>query len=450
MATNPNSNIRTSQFTDDSYEHRENDFSDAGSPNPNSNFRNAGQLNVPPANMGGYRGRMNNDLSDSDIGDREDSIISAQQQHLQQQQQYQQYQPGPTTTGGMDSSDESHRETSEAAWEGDENAGNPPTTSLPPGMTSPTQSQSGLPSSYYDRYKRTYHLNASAAGSNNTTTGTGGGGDLSKGRALTVNSQYSEMSTSSSNGQPDHLAAAVDNLFKMVERKVTTALPPPVRTQDSPTHHQYQYNQDGTINSQYPPFSTSTSPKSAASTNKSLTQQNNQYRNLNRTNSWTTSAIHSEVSRLYHQGEAGISSSTTVPPEAAARPGNGNQSRFGNMTTWSRGIDFPGAATTATSGASDNGSVSRGINGGGRTRDTMTSDSKNAMASSSSMAAVNAHTMPLGQILFLYGFIFFPCWVVGACARDPSRWRTANRIASVVFPIVLVAVVVSLIKFWKQ
>ncbi|KAJ1556105.1 hypothetical protein HK405_007099, partial [Cladochytrium tenue] len=48
-----------------------------------------------------------------------------------------------------------------------------------------------------------------------------------------------------------------------------------------------------------------------------------------------------------------------------------------------------------------------------------------------------------GRLLFLLGFLCFPCWVVTAFSRPRTRWRTPSRVALAVFPFVVAAALLS-------
>ncbi|KAJ1556370.1 hypothetical protein HK405_013846 [Cladochytrium tenue] len=48
-----------------------------------------------------------------------------------------------------------------------------------------------------------------------------------------------------------------------------------------------------------------------------------------------------------------------------------------------------------------------------------------------------------GRLLFLLGFLCFPCWVVAAFSSSRTRWRTPSRVALAVLPFVVAAALLS-------
>ncbi|KAJ3105735.1 hypothetical protein HDU96_008448 [Phlyctochytrium bullatum] len=257
--------------------------------------------------------------------------------------------------------------------------------------TSPT---SGLPNEYYEKYSRTYNLQErqqqaqqqqqqyrtsrqgrSAGMPDHAPRGYNAGGNYAAGGG-------GGSSVAGSNS--DHLSAAVDNLFRMVEKKVVDQTPRQAPPQQPPT-----------------PQPNPLSPPRDRS-------------------SWTSTAIHSEVSRLYHLGAAGTS--TPPPPELPASAIQIGSDR-GRRRSWVKGTG--------------NRSRSRGL-------------SKEEGRSRSRSRAPPVAGERTTMILFFLGFLLFPCWFVGALSSIPSKWRLGCRITSVVFLMAALALAIYFIFFFKK
>ncbi|KAJ3193230.1 hypothetical protein HK101_005197 [Irineochytrium annulatum] len=238
------------------------------------------------------------------------------------------------------------------------------------GDPSSPDTPSGLPKEYYERYTRTYYIGGAKRGDQPSST--------APTRRPTNNSRgYSNGSSSpyqhgagmppSSVGSSDHLSAAVDNLFKMVEQKVVQSLPkpPPPQLQESP--------------SAYAQFST---PQGQGQ--QPQMQQLNGRRPGDRS-SWTSTAIHSEVSRLYRYGADDLEAGRAPP-----MPGS-QQMRELELLAETR-----------------------------------------AMIEEKERIAEQKRAR-IAVWMFFLGFLLFPCWFVGATLRRTrSGWKKANLVMAII------------------
>ncbi|KAJ3188201.1 hypothetical protein HDU85_005351 [Gaertneriomyces sp. JEL0708] len=240
-----------------------------------------------------------------------------------------------------------------------------------PSTPTSANSASGLPDSYYERYTRKYNLSERQRQREDEERRRREA-EMAKLRALYAegksNAGASSVTTS------DHLEAAVENLYKMVERKVSYEQTP------------------------------RPSNAAAASLNRGL-----------RPPSWTSTAIHSEVSKLYHMGAA----TAPPPPVEGLKP-----------------ID------ESTVGAS---TVSSFWRNAGRALEDGTLLRTSSRKSNKSLTNAGGGGVPCDLLLFVYGFLLPPLWWIGACRSEPTKWRRWCRIMSVVGTLVYVVIVVVLV-----
>ncbi|KAJ3175413.1 hypothetical protein HDU87_006233 [Geranomyces variabilis] len=262
-------------------------------------------------------------------------------------------------------------------------------SSGPPG----SPSSSGLPTSYYERYTRNYNLGerqrqleqeeeqkrrareASRDRSYGRRPGGAGGG---------VGGAAANTTGSSSVATSDHLESAVENLYKMVERKVSSDHPEPSR---------------------YP--TTSSSAARAHSTRS-------------RPESWTSTAIHSEVSKLYHMGAA------TAPHDPM--PGAHERAAAYERTV---GGGNGGAASTVSTFWRN-----------GRAVALEDHDPEKRRSGGSDKG------ISCDLLLLIYGFIFPPLWWVGAFRDEPTAYRKWCRILAVVGTLLYLGAIAALVWFF--
>ncbi|KAI9090957.1 hypothetical protein DFS34DRAFT_636192 [Phlyctochytrium arcticum] len=240
--------------------------------------------------------------------------------------------------------------------------------------SSPT-SASGLPTAYYDRYTRNYNLGERQQSSRT--------------------SPPQNPKPASSVGTSDHLETAVENLYRMVERKVSSDLPR-VRTLQS------QPNLARSASNHYTP---------------------------SRPSSWTSTAIHSEVSKLYNIG----ASTAAVPmPANALQQQQQYQAALRNPTV----SDQWQSLGTREVGKRDSlvGSDT------GVTSDLLLFIYGKALPPLTFNQPI---TKPLTS-----GFLFPPFWWIGALRRNPTKYRTANRYASILGTLLYAAAIVVLVFFF--
>ncbi|KAJ3149839.1 hypothetical protein HK101_002008 [Irineochytrium annulatum] len=203
-------------------------------------------------------------------------------------------------------------------------------------------------------------------------------------------------------GVSDHLSVAVGNLYHMVERRYEANKPQPATQQPNPS---------------------SSSPHDAPLTPELLGPGDPSYlvprrpHNINNRASnrasWTTTAIESEVSRLYKYGESAFPSPTPANMPPMPRDPSG----------W-----WPADISPSAAGASQGSIIARSPGGkGGR-------------------ASLADLELPVTMALFCYGFLLFPCWFAGSVMREDTRWRHACRIAAASFvSVVAVGVILFLV-----
>ncbi|KAJ3097486.1 hypothetical protein HDU97_004853 [Phlyctochytrium planicorne] len=266
-------------------------------------------------------------------------------------------------------------------------------------------SPSGLPTAYYQQYSRTYYLNQQKAKQDQGYQGGRPGRRTSAMENPARERGFVQQGTGGSSvaSASDHLSAAVDNLFRMVEKKVVVDTPAPRQLPQQPPQQlqQQQQQQQQGPNPLLPPRDRS---------------------------SWTSTAIHSEVSRLYHMG-AGPS---PVPP----MPNQMN-----------RDLTYTAQPTTMERGRrrSLRGNVFGSL---GRSRSlgkVEESSSRRSRSRAPTIADENAV-----KRMFLFGFLFFPCWFVGSLSAVSSKWRTFCRVASVLFLLIALAVAIYFIFFFRR
>ncbi|KAI8848935.1 hypothetical protein BC829DRAFT_392968, partial [Chytridium lagenaria] len=243
---------------------------------------------------------------------------------------------------------------------------------------------SGLPSAYYEQYSRTYYLNNKQNGTPPPPSNVGrhqprGGQQQQRypdnTRAMRPQHAGAGYTSGGSSvaSNSDHLSAAVDNLFKMVEKKVVDSSPAP---------------------RQPPPTPPQQLPTGAPGDRTSWDIHRHPFRSL---------------PSLPH-GAAG-------PLPGQPRPStDGFGSERGRRRSW----QVRGAASGV-------GGSQRGRSMG---RDLNTVEESGRRSKSKAPSVADEKT---AMLLFFLGFLLFPCWFVGALSAVPSKWRTGCRITSVLF-----------------
>ncbi|KAI8915381.1 hypothetical protein DFJ77DRAFT_510503 [Powellomyces hirtus] len=243
----------------------------------------------------------------------------------------------------------------------------------PAGSTS-----SGLPTSYYERYTRNYNLGERQRQKEQEEEARRRQREALRARDEQRNYGGSRPGTSSV-ATSDHLESAVENLYKMVERKVSSDQPDSAR---------------------YP------SPASSSQTRPSRPS---------RPESWTSTAIHSEVSKLYHMGAA-----TSGPHRGMQADERGYPPQNDRNT--------PGGSAVST------------LWRNGRSVTLENADPSKPRRAESGISC--------DLLLFIYGFLFPPLWWVGALRSEPTKYRKWSRIMAVVGTLLYLAAIAVLVWFF--
>ncbi|KND01772.1 uncharacterized protein SPPG_03564 [Spizellomyces punctatus DAOM BR117] len=255
---------------------------------------------------------------------------------------------------------------------------------LPLTPTSPTgSSASGLPTSYYERYTRKYNLGERQRQLEIQEESRRIQQEMLHARNMDRGYHNGSSGVGSSVATSDHLETAVENLYRMVERKVST-----------------DYTRGAAA--------------SSGNTTQSTLNPNN--RKPQRASSWTSTAIHSEVSKLYNMGAA-TASPTNVPVVEVGRYPYSTADRSGGggstVSFWrsGRGLEDGEGVPKERGLAGDQG-------------------------------------IPCELLLFIYGFLLPPLWWIGALRSEPTKWRTRCRWAAVLGTLIYLGVAAVLVWFF--